>query len=247
MTYKELLDDLGSMINQVDSSAEFVSSFVSEDEAKRWLNHYYQEVYKWYAVANRDRFASTAYANTVEDQAIYTFGGDATDLLAIAWVGVKYTSEDDDYTRAERRNKSDVYDTGSEVWHKIKPIYFERQIFNEDSDHYELGIEFPGNCVPEEAVTEGLKVMYIEKPPLMAGDLDVPEKLPEELHKHIVTGASVKCFKKMGEYDKAEMIDGLFTKTVMSFMIQEQSLTSERTKRIRISKSDYNKFYRYTR
>jgi len=244
MTFLDLKNDLGSLINQTDASGDFVSSFISTEEAQRWLNQSYQEVYKWYATANRDRFGVTGFANTVEDQAIYTFGGDAIDLLAIAWVGIKY-ADDEDYRRAEKTTKTKAFDTGSEIWSKTKPIYFEKQIYNTASGHYELGIEFPEDCVPEESIDDGLKVMYIERPPAMEDDADIAEKLPEELHSYIALGASIKAFKKMGEFEKAEQMTGWFDRSMMGFMSQEQSLSSERVKRIKWNKRDLNKFYRY--
>lgn len=247
MTFLELQNDFGSLINQVDGSGDFVSSFITEEEAQRWLNYAYQDVYKWYAMANRDRFSTTGFANTVEDQYVYTFGGDAVDLLATAWVGIKYSADDDDYRRVEKVNKADYYDTGFEKATKLKPIYFEKQIYNTSSEKYELGIEFPETCIPDESVKKGLKVMYIERPPKMVEEEDIPEKLPEELHKYISMGAAVNGFKKMGEFGKAEDLTGWFDRAVMSFMAQEQSLSSERTKRIKLSKRDVNNFYRYSR
>jgi len=247
MTLSELRNDLGSSINQTDSSGDFVSGFITTTEADRWINQYFEEVYKWYAVANRDRFAVTSTGDTVEDQATYTFGGDATDLLAVAWVGIMYDSTDEDYTKVIRRDKTDVYLTGSETWSQSNPIYFEKQIYNTSSEHYELGIEFPEDCIPDEAVTEGLKVMYIERPSHMSDDTDIPEKLPSEIHKHIITGAAIPCFEKMGEYEKAEVMRERFSQITMSFMVQEQSLNSDTTKRIRMSRRDVNNFYRYDR
>jgi hypothetical protein len=245
MTFEELKNDLGSMINQVDDSGDFVSTFVTETEAERWLNFAYQDVYKWYATANRDRFTIPAYANTVEDQDVYTFGGDATDLLAIAWVGIKYDSTDDDYTRVEKLNKADAFDTGFEKWGQTNPKYFEVQLYNEVTTNYELGIEFPEECVPDASVTNGLKIMYVERPEEMSATTDLPQKLPEELHKYIPVGAAVRAFKKMGEFDKAEQLTGWFDRAVLALMTQEQSLSSERTKRIRVPKKTVSNFYRY--
>lgn len=247
MTREELKNDFGSLINQVDNSGEFVTSFVTDTEAEKWLNDYYQEVYKWYATANRDRFTTTAYANTVTDQSIYTFGGDAVDLLAIAWVGLKYSNNDTDYRRVEKMNKADYYDTGYEKATKTSPIYFEKQIYNTSSGHYELGVEFPEACIPEESITKGLKVMYIERPARMEEDTDIPEKLPEELHKYISMGAAVKGFMKMGEFAKAEDLTAWFDGAMLGFMAQEQSLSSERTKRVKMPKRDVVNFYRYDR
>lgn len=247
MTFEELKNDLGSLINQVDDSGDFVSTFVTEAEAERWLNYAYQDVYKWYATANRDRFTVPAYASTVDEQETYTFGGDATDLLAIAWVGIKYDFTDDDYTRVEKLNKADAFDTGHEKWGQTNPVYFEVQLYNEDSGNYELGIEFPEACVPDASVTDGLKIMYIEKPPAMTLDADLPQKLPDELHKYIPIGAGIRAFKKMGEFQKAEELTGWFDRAVLALMSQEQSLTSERTVRVKLSKRDLTNFYRYDR
>lgn len=245
MTFLDLKNDFGSLVNQVDSSGLFVSTFITENEAERWLNQAYMDVYKWYAVANRKRFATTSYANTVEDQAIYTFGGDADDLLATAWVGIKYESSDSHYKRAENANKSKVYETGAEEWSKLNPIYFERVIYNSAAGKYKIAIEFPKDCVPEKSVTKGLKVDYIERPPKMVNADDIPEKLPEELHSYISLGASGKGFRKMGDFEKAEQITNWFDSSVLSFLTQEQSLTSEKTKRIKLSRQDLSKFYRY--
>lgn len=247
MTFEDLKNDFGSLINQVDDSGDFVSSFITEQEAEKWLNFFYQDVYKWYATANRDRFTTTGFANTVEDQAIYTFGGEAVDLLAIAWVGIRYEADDKEYRRVEKANKADYFDTGFEKATRLNPVYFEKQIFNTSSDNYELGVEFPEDCVPDASVTRGLKVMYIERPPEMEEDAHIPQKLPTELHKYISMGAAINGFKKMGEFAKAQELTDWFDRAIMALMTQEQSLSSERTKRIRLNKRDVNNFYRYDR
>jgi len=247
MTFLELINDFGSTINQTDGSGDFVSSFVTTTEAKRWLNQSYQEVYKWYALANRGRFSTTGYADTVGGRAIYLFGGDAVDLLALESVGIRYSESDVEYRRVEKKNKADAYDTGFEKWGKTKPIYFERQIKNTATDKYQLSIEFPEACIPDESVEKGLQILYIERPPKMVEDEDEPQKLPDELHQYIVLGASVKGFRKMGEFEKAESMTGWFDRAITSLLAQEQSLSSERTKRIKMPKRDVSNFYRYDR
>ena len=101
MNLKEIRDDIGSRINQYNDAAEsFVSGFVTTGELNRWINQSFQDVYKWYALANRGRFSSTATTSTSAGQAVYTLGGDAEDLLAIESVFVLLKSTDTDYTRA---------------------------------------------------------------------------------------------------------------------------------------------------
>lgn len=245
MTFLELRNDLGSLINQTDDSGVFVSTFITTAEANRWLNEAFQEVYKNYSLANRGRFGIEATANTVEDQDVYTFGGDANDLLAITWVGIKYKAADERHTRAENLDQPKAFQSGHEKWSKANPAYFERQIYNESSGHYELGVQFPEDCIPDASVTNGLKVMYLERPPKMENDTDIPEKLPKELHDMIVAGASIKAFKKMGNIETAQQMTGWFDRAVMNLFRQEQSRSAQRVKRIKRPKRDLDKFYRY--
>ena len=99
MTLEELRNDVGSMINQYDDTTEsFVPGFVTNGEVDRWINQAFEDVYKWYALANKGRFSSTATTDAIAGQAIYTLGGDAKDLLAIESVFVYLHPTDTKYT-----------------------------------------------------------------------------------------------------------------------------------------------------
>lgn len=244
MTLAELRNDVGSRINQYDDSTDtFVSGFVTTGEVDRWINQTFEDVYKWYALANRGRFSSTATTDTVANQAVYTLGGDAADLLAIESVFVYLTSTDTTYTRAYPIEANDYLLVGNEEVPASAPRFMERQIYNSDTGHYELAIEFPSDCIPTEAITDGIKMMYIERPPLMSGDTDVPEKLPRELHKLIVLGASVPALEKMGEFETAAYLEGKLNSAIKSFYLQEQSVTSKGAKIIKPRRKDINRFY----
>jgi len=244
MTLLEILNDVGSRINQYNASTDsFVSGFVTTAEVKRWANQSFEEIYKWYALANKGRFSVSATVDTVEDQAIYTFGGDAADLLAIESVYIMYDTTDTDYTRVYPIEINDFVLSGSEKVPSGCPRYSEIQVYNTDTEHYVLGIEFLEDCIPDEAVTDGLKVRYIERPPTMTADTDIPEKLPSELHKLVVIGAAIPAFEKMGDYQAAGYLENKYNSQIKSFFSQEQSITSKGTKKIKMSRKDVNKFF----
>lgn len=244
MNLKELRNDVGSRINQYDDATEsFVSGFVTTGEVNRWLNQSFEDVYKWYALANRGRFSSTAFTDTVASQAVYPLGGDAKDLLAIETVYILRTPTDTDYKRVYPLDTNEFILEGSEKVPKSAPRFIERQIFNTDTNHYELAIEFPEDCIPMETITDGIKIKYIERPPLMVEDEDEPEKLPRELHKLLVLGASVPALEKMGEFEAASYLENKLNGAIKSFYIQEQSTISKGVKIVKPSRRDINKFY----
>lgn len=244
MTLAELRNDVGSRINQYnDVTDTFVPGFITTAEVDRWINQTFEDVYKWYALANRGRFSVTATTDAIQDQAIYTLGGDARDLLAIESVFIKLKPTDQNYTRVYPIEPNDYLLVGKEVIPPSAPRYIERQIFNEDSGHYELAIEFPEDCIPRETIPDGIKIMYIERPPLMADDESIPEKLPRELHKLLAVGASIPALQKMGEFQSADYFKGELNTAIHSFYIQEQSTTAKGAKKIKMRRKDVNRFY----
>lgn len=244
MDLEGIRNDVGSKINQYDDTTDsFVSGFVTTAEVDRWINQSFEDIYKWYALANKGRFSSTATTDTAANQAVYTLGGDAADLLAIESVFVYLTATDTDYTRAYPLDPSDYFLSGSEKVPEGAPKFIERQIYNTDTNHYELAIEFPEDCIPTATITDGIKIMYIERPPLMSADTHVPEKLPRELHKLLVLGASIPALEKMGEFETASYLEGKLSNAIKSFYLQEQSTTSKGVKIVRPTRRDINKFY----
>ena len=240
MTLEQLRNDLGSVINQTDSSGDFTSTIITSTEADRWLNQAFEEVYMRYAMANRVKFQRESYADTVADQDTYTFGGDATDLLGILWLGVKYASTDDDYTRARPMSYPDVMLTGSEERTQTSPVYFRTSevVSGATVD----GIKFAEGSVPDAAVTDGLKLLYIERPATLSDDADEPDKIPPELDKYIVYGAAEKCFLKMEQDSRASEFEQRFSAGIRSFVTEDQASRSDGSFRIRSPRWDAQEF-----
>lgn len=244
MDLEDLRNDLGSKINQYDESTDsFASGFITTVEANRWINQTFEELYKWYALANKGRFSTKATLATEEDVAIYPFGGDAADLLAIESVFVKINATDDDYTRVYPIDEGSFLQHGSEKVPSNAPRYREIQILNLDTNNYELALEFLEDCVPTDDIDEGILINYISRPPLMTDDAHTPQKLPLELHKYIVIGAAIPAFEKMGEWDSAAYLEGKLANRIKSFFAQEQSTTAQGTKKIKMRRKDAIKFY----
>ena len=243
MTLEEMRDDLGSLINQVDDDGAFSSTHITSTEADRWLNQAMEEIYMRYAMENREQYEQFATANTVEDQAVYTFGGDATDILAIRWLGIMYSSTDDDYTRARPRSYPDVMITGHEEFSESAPIYFRTTV--KVGGVPTSGVRFPDGCVPDEAVTDGIRIMYIERPSQLSEDADEPHRIPHELHKYIVYGAAIKCFEKMEQDERAARMSEKYAAGIRDFIIEDPSKKADTpVLRIRAPRWDVQNFYK---
>jgi hypothetical protein len=244
MTRKELRDELGSLINQVNDNGEFVPAFVTEEEANKWIQFGFEDVYKWYGVANRGQFAQTAFNDTIAGEALYPLSGDADDSLAIAWVGIKYTPEETEYRKAENIDFKFYYDTGYERAGINAPKYLETTIFVEDDGLYHRTIEFIDDAVPQESVPGGLKLLYIERPPALDTDEDVPQRLPSEIQKLIPLPAAAKAKTKMGDLQAAAYFESIFDNKIRSFFLQEETLNSKGVKKLKLSSRFANRFIR---
>lgn len=224
MTFDTMRNDLGSLINQVDSSGVFSSTIITTTEADRWLNQAYEEVYMWYALANRVAFQQEATLDLSDGVSDYTFGGDATDVLAVLWLGLKYSATDTYYRRAVPRSYPDTLLIGNETFDTGAPVYY--RVTKKVSGTPINGIKI--DPAPTDDVTTGLKIMYLERPAVLTGS-NTPTRIPSELHKWIVLGASVNCFTKLEQDSRAERMQNRFDKKMAEFMATHQVTSSDGT------------------
>ena len=243
MTLKELRDSLGSNINQIGDTGEFVDDFVRTSEANRWLQEAFQNVYKWYALANKSRFSETAHSDVTANNAIYALGGDATDALAVSEVYIKKIPTDTDYFRVYPLDTSDFYKHGAEKVPQNAPRYSEITIKNTATNKYVLAIELFENAVPEFDIEKGLRIRYISRPPALLLDTDEPQRIPPELQPLIVTGATIPAMRKMGESEEVDRLSMEFERGIRNMFTQEQSLSTKGIKTVSISRRDVSRFY----
>lgn len=227
MTLTEMRNDLGSLINQADGSG-FSSTTITTTEANRWLNQAYEEVYMWYALANKKIFQQEATVDLSDGVSEYTFGGDATDVMAIIWLGLKYSSTDTFYKKAWPMSYPDSLLVGNETYSEGVPVYY--NITKKVSGVPTAGVRIDPE--PEDDITAGMKIFYLERPAALT-DSDSPSRLPRELHKWIVLGASVNCLFKLGLDEKAELRQVRFDKKLSEYKAMDQVKNSDKVYVIR--------------
>ena len=242
MTLSEFRNDLGSIINQTDTSGDFASTIITTTEANRNINEAALRVYREYALRYPEGLTTTAEGDVTEDQAVYPFGGDADDLMAIVAVFVLIDATDDEPTRAYPLDESEFYLTGSETISESAPRYIRRNILVDNV--YTGAIEFPEECVPDHTTTgnEGLKIIYLKRPTDLSGDSDTLERLPEQYHYLISFGASIKCFMKMGEDERAFSTRALFEQEITNMKHTESQDDADQSFRLKIPRKDTLRF-----
>lgn len=229
MTLAQMRNNLGSLINQVDNSGNFSSTIITTAEANRWINQAFEEVYTYYALNDKTIFRQEATLDLEDGVTDYTFGGDATDVLAITWLGIKYSSTDTFFRKAVPRSYPDTLLIGNETFDESAPVYY--RITKKVSGTPTNGIRI--DPAPDDNITAGLKLMYIEKPAELSSDSDSPARIPADLHKWIVLGASVNCFYKLEQDNRAEKMESRFQGKLLEFVSNTQTTNGDGVRTIK--------------
>lgn len=244
MTLLDLRNDLGSIINQTDTSGDFASTIITTAEADRMINEAMLRVYREYALRYPEGLTTTAEGDITEGQAVYPFGGDAANIMAIASVFVKVNAEDTKLTRAYPLDEREFFQTGEEEVPAEAPRYIRRNVLVDGV--YTSAIEFPADCIPSHTTTggTGLRIVYLKKPATLTEATDYPQRLPDEYHYIIPYGASVKALMKLGEDQRALANKGLFEQEILNMKHTERQDNSDQPFRLKISRGDALRFNR---
>jgi hypothetical protein len=244
MQLSEIRNNLGSLIDQVDDSGEFVAGHITQNEADDWINQAYERVYMRYVRDNKERFVRESYANTVANQAKYAFDSEADDLLGITWLGIKYSSTDDDYLHIKPADFPDIMLSGYEEVSETDPLYYRESVYDSDSDTYTPGFRLAAGCVPEESVSNGLRLRYIERPNHLDSDTDTPQKIPSEFHQLLVDGAGYKALRKKDQYAQAAEVRTDFQNYTELGIINDPAKLSDGKLTVKPKRSFINRFYK---
>ena len=135
----------------------------------------------------------------------FGLGGNATDLRSILRVGVKYDSDDDNYTTCRYVPKSKLFQDGSESYYESDPVWYPTSVDISSVMTTAIGV------LPEasENVSNGLEIEYIEQPAALSGDGDVP-RLPLGAHSTLVYGATADALRKLMRLDEADRFEQLY-------------------------------------
>ena len=241
MTLLQIRNELGSRINQTDNSGNFVSTIVSTAESDRWINQAFEEVYMRYSLANREKFEQNSTFNIIADQNSYSLGGDAAKALAVIWLGIKFNTDDTDFMRIRPLDYPDTY------------YVLDREQFTQSSPKYHRTMQVVDTIptvtlqidpTPDASVTGGGRLLYIKAPAVLTADGDIPQRIPDQLHKAIIDGAAVNAFKKLGRADQKQDSEEDFTSKVEDFLAQDQSNKQDQNTRPRLRQSHVRRFYR---
>lgn len=239
MTLEDLRNDLGSLINQVDDNGAFVSSSISTAEADRWINEALQDVYLRYALQNKEALTQRGTFNLEDGVDTYTFGGDGVDILFVTQLGLKYTSTDTFFRRAKPMSYPDTQVIGNETYPTDAPVYYRvtKKVSGVPTNGVKLSPE------PEEDVTGGAEIYYIEKHPVLALTTDEIVRLPDNFKNLVSYGAAVKALFKLGMGQDALVMKKMFDNGMEQGIATDQSHNSDGTRRMRLSRTYFDKFY----
>lgn len=137
----------------------------------------------------------------------YSLLGDANDQSSVRYVGIKYDSGDNDFTRVSISEDREMYK------------YFrgrdQNQRFSENSPVYRFltvtQSELPTSAIqirpiPTEVMDSAVFVTYLEQPSEMVNNSDVP-RLPLGHEMTLVYGATADAFRKMQKFQEASVYD----------------------------------------
>jgi hypothetical protein len=185
MTFLEMVTAVGTLINQ-DVSTD--NELVTNSEVKINLNRGYQKVVNRIASLGQDYYVRLAKANLVADQSLY---GLPSDYRRMIRVELDYGGDDNRY----KANRTDTNAYGHPVDTSI----------SETSPQYSVrGNNIELNPTPEDAVTSGLWMWYVETVNDLSDDDDEPN-LPPEFSDLPIEYAVAKAKARQGLMDEAQL------------------------------------------
>jgi hypothetical protein len=165
---------------------------------------------------------------------VYGFDTDATDLMEVTYVGVKYLSTDDDYQRAEAKDQRDLfrnrkgrskYDTFS----KVAPVYTIETI--DVAGVPKTGIRiFPFDWTSP--LENAIYFKYVELPAELSADGDIP-RLPLGFHKLLVFGATADGLRKLEKFNEANEFESQYQNGLRKMLRVKQNESTNRTVRFK--------------
>jgi len=185
MTFLEMQQSVGYLINQ-DVSTDNLT--VTETEVKLNLNRGYQKVVNRISSLAQDYYVRLSKANLAADQSLYGLPSDYRRMIR-----VEMAPEDADerykVSRVDTNSFGDPVDYSGD---NTNPTYSIR------GDNIEL------KPTPENSITAGLWMYYVETVEDMSDDTDEPN-LPPEFSDLPVEYATAKAKARLGLMDEAQL------------------------------------------
>jgi hypothetical protein len=183
MQLSEINLKIGRKCQLVDSSGNFVDGNVTEEDCTSFVNDRYRQLYLKLTYKFPFHGQYNESVDLVKDQAEYAFTDLTEDVLVLNYVGIKYSSTDEDYTTARRREANLLFanSTDTDRFSKNAPFYrISRSVTN--------GLGITIMPTPDADVPNGLYVEYVILPEKLSAPEDSPN-LPENLQDVMVAYA----------------------------------------------------------
>jgi len=190
MTFLEMQQSVGYLINQ-DVSTDNLT--VTETEVKLNLNRGYQKVVNRIVSLAQDYYVRLSKTNLVADQSLYGLPSDYRRM-----VRVEIAPEDADERYRVTRTQINAYDHPVDYYgDETEPTYTIR------------GKNIEIQPTPENNITNGLWMYYVETVPDMSADDDEPN-LPPEFSDLPIEYAVAKAKARLGLIEEAQLLLGEF-------------------------------------
>lgn len=180
MNLAEINLKAGRKTQLINSSNAFVDGNVTEADCTSFANDRYRQLYIKFANKFPEYGQYNESLNLVEDTSFYAFSGLTLDMLVLNYVGIKYSSTDENYTTVKRREGNLLFKSNTDTtrFDKKHPYF---KFTNDPASGFGLTI-MP---TPDANVTDGLYVEYVILPEELSADEDIPN-LPEGLQDVLV-------------------------------------------------------------
>jgi hypothetical protein len=160
----------------------------------------------------------------------FTFGGDTTDLKEIIRVEVKYASTDTTYRVCEKRRQEGVIRVGNETVPKTSPIWYPTMVDISGAPYRGFGIlPFPDSYAGK------IKVTYVERPPELDDDSDVPLLDIVGVSQLIVDNVTAWALRIKKEFDEADRHQMDYEKNLKRLVMSFKPMSRGGASRVRHS------------
>lgn len=125
----------------------------------------------------------------------FAIGGDGTDIYTVEQIAVQYDDADTYKRVAEPRNKTDIFQQGSETGSQLRPLYYmtTATVSGVPTDAIGIFPQFDKN------VTNAIEMTYIARPAKMSADTDKP-RFP--IGSALIYGAIMRSYETMQDLQK---------------------------------------------
>lgn len=238
MTLDDIRKSVGRKCSLLDGSGNFVDGLVLEADLTAMANERWKYLHLKYANKFPEALTSTVYKDLVSGTSTYELSTTDLEEFDLLYVGIKYASTDDYYTRVIPRSHKLLFkgSTDTTGFSKFSPYYYivPSPIVAPEVHLKTRSLELVP--VPDAAVTDGLMYRIVELPAAMSEDSDTPYTLPSVMHDLIVDYMVADVWQIKRDWANSNEAMGRATYNERRFFDEYQITSSDMPVKIDIGK-----------